>query len=57
MTEALTVACPTCHAAPEQRCRTLTTGRTTDVHSARWLELARSRHHPSARRRHLHVVR
>jgi hypothetical protein len=27
--------CPTCNALPQQRCRTLTTGRTTDAHKAR----------------------
>lgn len=29
------VACPKCGAAPHSRCRTLTTGRTTDAHSDR----------------------
>jgi hypothetical protein len=29
------VACPTCKAAADQPCRTLTTGRVTDTHAAR----------------------
>ena len=32
----LGVPCPTCGAEPGRRCRTLTTGRTTDTHNGRW---------------------
>ena len=32
----LDVRCPTCGAKAGKRCRTLTTGRTTDTHNARW---------------------
>lgn len=30
-----TVECPQCHAAPNQPCRTLRTGRVTDTHLSR----------------------
>lgn len=30
------VDCPKCSAPAGHRCRTLTTGRTTDTHDARW---------------------
>lgn len=29
--------CPKCGASTGKRCRTLTTGRSTDTHEARWL--------------------
>jgi hypothetical protein len=35
-----TNVCPFCHAAPMEPCRSMASGRTTDVHSGRWLPLA-----------------
>lgn len=35
--------CPKCGAEPGQRCRALTSGRTTDTHEARWDAAHRAR--------------
>jgi len=40
------LACPACKAAKGERCRALTTGRTTDTHKARvdaWWRMPRNR--------------
>ena len=37
---ALAVACPKCGVGQGERCRTLTTNRTTDTHEARWMAWA-----------------
>ena len=42
-TEGREGACTKCGAKPGEACRTLTTGRVTDVHKARWLPIVTRR--------------
>jgi hypothetical protein len=45
VSDALSVMCPYCGAAPDERCKTIKSQRTTDTHSDRWLELTWQRAH------------
>lgn len=52
----LEVRCPTCKAREGERCRTLTSGRSTDTHEQRWeLRAVKSRSDLDQRQRDLLV--